>query len=89
MKLDSGDISSPIHEMMSDPEYGRVIFRVDSFHQMYNTRTAALGTKRRHGYDIYTKSEGSNELHVIKRGCESLKAMSVDLGPDNFERSNV
>lgn len=79
MKTADGKISNPISEMMKGKEYGRVIFIVSDFQQKFNTRTAALGNRSRHGYDIYTKAEKSNELHVIRRGYEDLPALVVDL----------
>jgi hypothetical protein len=74
-------ISDPIREMMEGDEYGRVIFKVASFKQKFNTRTAALGNRGRHGYDIYTRGNGEDEVHVIKHGCEDLPGMVVDLRP--------
>ena len=79
MKTENGRISGPIAEMMRDDLYGRVIFIVEDFRQKFNTRTAALGTGKRHGYDIYTKSNGENEVHVIRIGYEDYPAMRVDL----------
>ena len=79
MKLTEKQISKPINEMMTNEEIGRVIFLVSNFKQQFNTRTAALGNRSRHNYDIYTKSVGTDELHVIKRGGEELGAIAVDL----------
>ena len=78
MKTESGKVSGPIKMLMDRSQYGRVIFKVDDFRQQFNTRTAALGNRNRHGYDIYTQSHG-NELHVIKRGYEDAPAFIVDL----------
>ncbi len=78
MKTESGKVSGPIKMLMDRSQYGRVIFKVDDFRQQFNTRTAALGNRNRHGYDIYTQSHG-NELHVIKRGFEDKAAFIVDL----------
>lgn len=78
MKTESGKVSGPIKMLMDRSQYGRVIFKVDDFRQQFNTRTAALGNRNRHGYDIYTQSHG-NELHVIKRGYEDKAAFIVDL----------
>ena len=74
-----GKISTPIHQMMENPKLGRVIFKVGSFRQKFNTRTAALGHKSRWGYDIYTKGHGEHEVHVIKRGSEDLDGITIDL----------
>ena len=82
MTTKDGKISRPIHEMMEGDQYGRVIFLVADFRQKFNTRTAALGNRSRHGFDIYTQSRSDEELHVIKRGCEDLQAMVVDLRGD-------
>lgn len=79
MKTADGKISKPIREMIEGDEFGRVIFKVGSFRQKFNTRTAALGNRRRHGFDIYTKSESDDELQVIRRGFEHLPGMVVDL----------
>lgn len=79
MKTTDGKISCPIAQMMDGDEYGRVIFHVRDFRHKFNTRTAALGNKNRHGYDIYTMGNGDEELHVIRRGCEGLPALEVDL----------
>lgn len=82
MKTESGKVSAPIKDLMDHPGIGRVIFKVSDFKQQFNTRTAALGNRNRHGFDIYTKSNGENELHVIKRGCEDMAAFVVDLRGD-------
>lgn len=79
MKTEYGRVSEPIKELVDRGRFGRVIFKVSDFRQQFNTRTAALGTRNRHGYDIYTKSRGENELHVIRRGCEDMAAFIVDL----------
>ena len=79
MKTEDGKIARPIQEMMESNKIGRVIFKVGSFKQKFNTRTAALGHKKRHGYDIYTQSRKEDELHVIRRGSEVLPAIVVDL----------
>ena len=79
MKTEAGKVSAPIRELMNKKKYGRVIFIVQDFKQQFNTRTAALGNRNRHGFDIYTQSHGENELHVIKRGCEDLPSFVVDL----------
>lgn len=79
MKTENGKIAKPIQEMMANDSYGRVIFQVKDFRQKFNTRTAALGHKNRHGYDIYTKGNGDTEVHVIRNGGEALPAMVVDL----------
>lgn len=79
MKTADGKISRPIREMMDSDLYGSVVFLVRDFKQKFNTRTAALGNRSRHGFDIYTKAVGENELHVIKRGGEGLPALIVDL----------
>ena len=79
MKTESGKVSGPIRELMDRNKFGRVIFKVSDFRQQFNTRTAALGNRNRHGFDIYTKSNGEHELHVIKRGCEDKAAFVVDL----------
>ena len=79
MKTADGKISKPIHDMMESAEFGRVIFKVGSFRQKFNTRTAALGNRSRHGFDIYTKSESDDEVHVIRRGFEHLPGIVVDL----------
>ncbi len=78
MKTERGKVSGPIKDLMNRSQYGRVIFMVDDFKQQFNTRTAALGNRNRHGYDIYTQSHG-NELHVIKRGFEDKASFIVDL----------
>jgi len=78
MKTESGKVSGPIKILMDRSQYGRVIFKVNDFRQQFNTRTAALGNRNRHGYDIYTQSHG-NELHVIKRGYEDKASFIVDL----------
>lgn len=79
MKVADGRISRPIRDMMESDEFGRVIFKVADFRQKFNTRTAALGNRSRHGFDIYTKAYGENEIHVIRRGGEDLPAITVDL----------
>lgn len=79
MKTADGKISKPIRDMIEGDEFGRVIFKVGSFRQKFNTRTAALGNRRRHGFDIYTKSENDDELQVIHRGFEHLPGLVVDL----------
>lgn len=78
MKTEAGKVSKPIRDLMDSKKFGRVIFKVSDFKQQFNTRTAALGNRNRHGYDIYTQSHG-NELHVIKRGFEDKAAFIVDL----------
>lgn len=79
MKTIDGKISAPIRKMMDGNVYGRVIFIVSDFRQKFNTRTAALGNRSRHGFDIYTQSHGENEVHVIRRGFEDLPGLEVDL----------
>jgi hypothetical protein len=79
MKTEAGKVSKPIRDLMDSKKYGRVIFKVSDFKQQFNTRTAALGNRNRHGFDIYTQSRGEYELHVIKRGCEDLPGRIVDL----------
>jgi len=74
-----GKIATPIRRMMESNRYGRVIFIVRDFQEKFNTRTAALNNARRWDYDIYTRGNGKNELHVIRRGCEDLGALYVDL----------
>lgn len=79
MRTKNGKIATPIRELMDSESYGRVIFRVSDFRQQFNTRTAALGHKSRHGYDLYTMANGENEIHVIRKGRESMPGMVVDL----------
>ncbi len=79
MPMNNGRVSAPIRDMMDNPGIGRVIFITGSFQQKFNTRTAALNNKGRHGFDIYTSTQNGNEIHVIKRGCEELPAVVVDL----------
>ena len=78
VKSKAGQISGPIRMMMDSDKYGRVTFIVSSFKQHSNTRNAALATKNRYGFDIYTMAQGCR-LHVIKRGFEDKAAFIVDL----------
>ena len=79
MKTESGKVSKPIRDLMDSNKYGRVVFKVGDFKQQFNTRTAALGNRNRHGFDIYTQSHGEYELHVIKRGWEDKPGKIIDL----------
>lgn len=79
MRTKNGKIATPIRELMDGESYGRVIFRVSDFRQQFNTRTAALGHKSRHGYDLYTMANGEKEIHVIRKGREDMPGMVVDL----------
>ena len=79
MKTENGRISQPIQQMMAGNKFGSVTFKVRDFRQKFNTRTAALGNKSRHGFDIYTKSDSDDEVRVIRRGCEDMPSMVVDL----------
>lgn len=79
-KENYGHISKPIHSLVENPDFGRVIFHTWSYKESYNTRTEALILRKRCGYDIYTKSVSDTELHVIKRGSEDKTPIEVYLG---------
>ena len=78
MKSKAGQISEPIRMIMDSDKYGRVTFMVSSFKQHKSTRNAALATKNKYQFDIYTMAQVCR-LHVIKRGFEDKAAFIVDL----------